>query len=363
MTRRLTALSTTVVAAIATLTSALAFDQPADGPQAAPPAKAEARPDPPKAPAQAGKGATTTVKAEVSKVKVAPAAKAGVRKQAAAEVEAMAPVFAGGFDAGNQMQQLRPVLLAEYHLVRAVCRPDPEQRRQIARDGEHTLREAAKKYVEGMQRPMIVKQRAALEPRHQIRDGLARSIQAHISAEMADRYRAEIGRHEDARKALAVRNLVTRLDRDLVLTRDQREKIETSLTTHWDDSWCQSIEMLANDQLHLPLIPDPYIIPYLNPAQKNVWWGTQKNISFGFGVTMMGGVMVNDPLEDEELRRRPHRGGKGVPRAGEPGSRGDPGREGRDQGPGRAEGRGEGGRGEARGETVTGHRDPPWRRS
>ena len=216
-----------------------------------------------------------------------------------------APAVAFNADGQIQqyMQQFRPILRAEYHIVRVVCRLTPEQRNEIARAGEQTVREAARKYSEMMHRPMTAAQRAALDPRKQIREGLARRpSRLRLSAEMVARYQEEIARRDASRKQLAVRNLVARLDRDLVLSPDQRDKIEESLTSHWDDSWCQSIEMFMHDYQFVPPVPDQYVAPFLNDAQKTIWRGTQKFNGFFGGFGMMGGIMVNDPLEDDELR-------------------------------------------------------------
>jgi hypothetical protein len=200
------------------------------------------------------------------------------------------------------MQQFRPILRAEYHIVRVVCRLSPEQRKEIARAGEQTMREAAKKYVDLMRRPMTAAQRAALDPRKQIREGLATAVKTRLSPELAAKYQEEITRRDAARKQLAVRNLVARLDRDLVLSPDQRGKVAESLASHWEDSWCQSIEMFMYDNQIVPPIPDQYIAPFLNDAQKKIWRGTQKAQVFYGGFGLMGGIMVDDPLEDEELR-------------------------------------------------------------
>ena len=200
------------------------------------------------------------------------------------------------------MQQFRPILRSEYHIVRAVCRPTPEQRQQIARAGEQAMRDAAVKYVDMMRRPMTAAQRAALDPRKQIREGLARSVKAVLSAELAARLQDEMVRRDASRKQLAVRNLVARLDHDLILSPDQRDKVAESLRSHWDDSWGQSLEMFMYDYQFLPPIPDQHVAPFLNDSQKKVWRGTQKVQTFWGGFGMVGGVMANDPLEDDELR-------------------------------------------------------------
>ncbi len=201
------------------------------------------------------------------------------------------------------MMQFRPILRAEYHIVRVVCRPTAEQRNEIARAGEQTLREAAKKYVDMMRRPMTAAQRAALDPRTQIRAGLNKAVKTKLSPDLAARLDAEIAKREASRKQLSVRNLVARLDRDLVLSPDQRTKVAESLSAHWEDSWCQSLEMFMYDYQFLPPIPDQYVAPILNDPQKKIWRSTQKVGAFWGGFGMMNGVMPEDPLEDDELRQ------------------------------------------------------------
>src|SRR5262249_22454459 len=75
-----------------------------------------------------------------------------------------------------------------------------------------------------------------------------------------------------------------------------------SLSSHWDDSWCTSLEMLMQEYHYLPPIPDHYVAPFLNDAQKTIWRSVQKVHGFWGGFGMMGGIMVDDPLEDDELR-------------------------------------------------------------
>jgi hypothetical protein len=60
--------------------------------------------------------------------------------------------------------------------------------------------------------------------------------------------------------------------------------------------------MFMSDYQFLPPIPDQYIAPLLNDSQKKIWRGTQKVQYFWGGFGLMGGIMVDDPLEDDELR-------------------------------------------------------------
>src|SRR6185437_13702190 len=67
-------------------------------------------------------------------------------------------------------------------------------------------------------------------------------------------------------------------------------------------SWCQSAQMFMHDNQYLPPIPDAYVIPFLNDAQKTVWRGTQRVQVYWGNFGVMGGILIDDPLEDEELR-------------------------------------------------------------
>ncbi len=245
-------------------------------------------------------------------LRAAPAPRAKVaRKAAPAPQPAMAAaaiMVAPGMAMNNEaqirqyMRQMRPLLRSEYHIVRVVCRPTPEQRKELARVGEQTLREASRKYVELMQRPMGVAERARNQPYRTIRAGLLAAVKARFPSEVANRLEAEGTRREASRKALFVRNLVARLDHDLVLDPGQRDKLAESLEKHWDDSWGQSIEMFMYDYQYLPPIPDHLVSPFLNDAQRRIWRTTQKVQVFFGGFGLMGGVMADDPLEDPELK-------------------------------------------------------------
>ena len=211
-----------------------------------------------------------------------------------------------GFNNGGQVQQyiqqFRPILRAEYHIVRVVCRLTAEQRTQIAKAGEKTLREAAGKYVDMMRRPMTPRSGPPSTRGGRSARGWPPPSRPSSPADLAARLQDEVAKRDASRKQLAVRNLVARLDRDLVLSPDQREKVAASLSSHWDDSWCQSLEMFMYDYQFFPPIPDQYVAPFLNDPQKKVWRSTQKVQTFWGGFGMMGGVMVDDPLEDEELK-------------------------------------------------------------
>ena len=148
---------------------------------------------------------------------------------------------------------------------------------------------------------MTVSQRAANDPRKMIQEGLVRVLKSHLSEEQVARYRKELATRAEAKKQLALRNLVARLDHDLILSPDQR-KVGESLAAHWDDAWGQSLEMYLYDNNFFPPISDQYVSPFLNESQKKIWKSAQKVQAFWGGMGLVGGIMAEDPLEDEELR-------------------------------------------------------------
>jgi hypothetical protein len=243
-------------------------------------------------------------KAAIGKVEVQQ--KAAVAKRAAGVAKGGAVRFMGAVDLDGQIQQFvvqfRPILGAEYHVVRVVCQLTLEERKTIAREAERALKDVARKYAEGMRRPMNMNDRAALEPRKMIQDGLLHTAKAHLQAAQVARYEEELSRRRAGRKQLAVRNLVARLDRDMVLTALQRDQIARSLSSHWDDSWGQSLEMFMHDYNFFPPIPDQHVAPFLKDPQKKIWRSTQRSQVFFGGFGMIGGVMAEDPLEDDDLR-------------------------------------------------------------
>ncbi|MHB1555841.1 MAG: hypothetical protein ACYC61_00035 [Isosphaeraceae bacterium] len=311
----------TLIAAAATVTTALAIASPADPAGAALAVepqqgqtvivqkvfiqKAEMKPTPPAKDDRAEEKPVRVLRAAPApRVKVAKKAEPAPQPAVAAAALMVAPGMAMNNEAQirQYMQQMRPLLRSEYHIVRVVCRPTPEQRKELARAGEKALHEAIRKYVEIMQRPMGVNERAQNQPGKLIRAALLAAVKAKFPPEVASCLDAEGKRREASRKSLFVRNLVARLDHELVLDPGQRDKLAESLEKHWDDSWGQSIEMFMYDYQYVPPIPDHLVTPVLNEAQRRIWRTTQKVQMFFGGFGLMGGVMVDDPLEDPELK-------------------------------------------------------------
>ncbi len=209
-------------------------------------------------------------------------------------------------------QQFRPVLRTELHFLKTVCAPTKEQKQKIALEGDKALKAAVKKYAQNQQQMMNGQWRGGQQPdpRKLIQQGLLAAVKANLTPEQSQSYLAEIDRRNQDLKSVSVRNLVARIDQDLVLTADQREQLAAALHKDWKDAWGGSLEMFMYGNEYLPVLPDKLIAPILTPVQKKVWSGAQKtqvNAFFG-GMGFLGGVEMDaDPVDEEvfaELRKQ-----------------------------------------------------------
>jgi hypothetical protein len=212
-------------------------------------------------------------------------------------------------------QQFRPILRAELHLVRTACDLTEEQRKQVARKGEGILKDAATKYAESQQnmgQPRPAGQTVSVpDPRTLIQQGILAALKTHLSPEQLARYQEEVDERAANRKQLAVQNLVAKLDQDLVLSAEQRDRLGESLSSTWNDAWGQSLQMFMNIDQFFPNIPDKYVLPILNDTQKKVWRGIPKNqATFWGGFGMFGGMMLEDMAGGDE---GPDEAGKAEP--------------------------------------------------
>ena len=187
---------------------------------------------------------------------------------------------------------------------RRICDLAPDQRKQVAREGERAVHDAAKKFAELQQKMMQGGWRPGTqypEPQQVLEDVLSKSVTGLLSPAQRARYKEEIDKRIANRKQVALDNLVAKLDSDLVLTALQREKISESLSSHWNDSWSQSMQMLMNIEHFFPNIPDNLVAPFLTENQKKSWQRIPRNQNVFFGFQFGGMQMENDPLDDPEL--------------------------------------------------------------
>jgi hypothetical protein len=240
-------------------------------------------------------------KAEVVEKKAAPKA---ARKAVMAKRVVAVQLGAVPDDQVQQyVQQFRPMVRTEYYFIRNVCDLTKEQRKQVAREGERAVLAAARRFAEEQQKMMRGGWRPGSEqpdPHRLLVEVLAKSVPPMLTPAQAARYREELEKRAASRKQVALDNLVAKLDQDLVLDSDQREKISSSLSSHWNDAWCQSLQMLMNIENFFPNVPDNLVVPFLTEHQRSSWQRIPKNQNVFFGFAF-NGMAENDPLDDPEL--------------------------------------------------------------
>jgi hypothetical protein len=195
--------------------------------------------------------------------------------------------------------QFRQLYKTELHFMRLVCQPTKEQYDRIAADGEPALKATMVKFAATWNRPVPHNQNDDLsDPRALIVSALAQSVRSNLSSEQAARYQAELDQRAAARQRITVLNLVSKMDKLLILTTAQREKLGEILKENWHEEWNQPQWLTIGGQW-FPTMPDDKILPVLTETQKNVWRDTQKgNIRFGFHLGMMQMVELGDEVWD-----------------------------------------------------------------
>jgi hypothetical protein len=201
--------------------------------------------------------------------------------------------------------QVRPILAAELHRVRAVCELTEEQQIVIAEVGRDAMKQVVDKYVKYQQMRMqgMVQATANSNPRITIQEALLKAVALHLPREQASRYRDEVTKRDDFWKQTTVRNLVARLDQDLMLSTEQREDISESLLSHWDPVWAASVNHFLQGNSYSPDLPASLVSPLLDKTQMKVWHETPRPAFGDPGLTFVNGINLveGNPLIDLEL--------------------------------------------------------------
>jgi hypothetical protein len=185
-------------------------------------------------------------------------------------------------------QQGRPMAAAEVLFVRAVCKVGTPKLREIAKEAQATLKDVAKKLVEVQQNGAVRVRRGQgpgnPDARKMLQQELAAAFKKHLTPDEWAQYDKEIDKRDAERRKAALAFLVDSLDRELLLSRQQRDKLSDALSANWDDAWCMYIEYLMYGNQFFPQGIDKLVTPVLNETQKKAWQTAQKVQGFwGFG--------------------------------------------------------------------------------
>jgi hypothetical protein len=223
-----------------------------------------------------------------------PAGQDAKAKAAKAAVEARIQEYEMEFGPG-----FRQAYRAELHFMRVVARPTREQYERIAADGDAVVKAVIRKFVETA---AMTPNRGAgqPEPRALLTDAVVERVRNTLSPEQAERYQKELDGRAAARRQDMRIVLVARIDKLLLLTPEQRDKLGDILDKNWDRSWDQAQWLRYADEYPIfPPMPDAKILPILTDTQQAVWRGTRKqHIQFGMDFEIGLGIPIEDEVWD-----------------------------------------------------------------
>jgi hypothetical protein len=190
-------------------------------------------------------------------------------------------------------RQGRPIVRAELMFVRKLFQLDLDSFTRVVRDAAVALDDVAKKLAEATQRGSVVftngpggtRSARLIDGNALLRDALLAVMKKNLTADQFALYQAESEKKSEFRKHAAVGYLVESLNQDLFLSENQRHDLTDALTAHWDESWSTTLDFILVGNKVYPIGADNEISPILNPAQRTLWKGSQRNntASGGFG--------------------------------------------------------------------------------
>lgn len=191
------------------------------------------------------------------------------------------------------MQQLRPFVRAEYHIVVQVCEPTEEQRQKLVKTFPKAVRDSAKRWIE--RQSQATNGYRWNEPEAIVMPSVAGTIKPILSDEQFKLYQTDTEARKAQYQETAILGIVSILDQEVRFSTEQREQITAALTENWDEKWLPSLQLLDYGLRYFPAIPDRYIEPYLDETQKKIWQTVSRDTNIGFGLSS---EMDNQALED-----------------------------------------------------------------
>jgi hypothetical protein len=197
--------------------------------------------------------------------------------------------------------QFEPMLKVELSFVNRVCKLTDEERRNLISKSNDWLKKFIADYAKRGGQPqfnvawMAGGRPQAADPRESIENGVAKLVQSELPKPKAAKYQEEARKRAEFQKQAFVENLVTRIDHELILAPEQRDKIHASLTEHWEKSWQGQLEMFVHGVDMWPAVPDQWIRPHLSAVQQIAWGRLNKN----HGHTIFGGFPAEGQIIDD----------------------------------------------------------------
>jgi len=225
--------------------------------------------------------------------------------QAAADIDELQKQFS---------RQFRAALAVELNFIRKVCEPTDEQLDGMKEVLEKYRTDIIQKYSDAHKRAArqgrVVGNPFPNEPRDMVRKSLARTVKTNLTAEQVARFDQEAARRKDDRRQAAVDTVVSRLDQDLSLSAEQRDRLRESLAGNWNTTWADQFEQFLKQpgSQFVPAITERLITPVLTGTQKKIWRASKEanqnnqGVIFLNGGNFVGGAAIQvDVLGDSDL--------------------------------------------------------------
>jgi hypothetical protein len=175
------------------------------------------------------------------------------------------------------MQQYRPVLKSELSFATRICHLDKKHRQELFDVAEEAVKKLVKDAPEAqlrgarfavmIQNGRVVQSQSGPDAQKAVRDAIAKAVKDKLPGETADRYAGEMKKRVEFDQHSAILSVVARLDKQLLLSAEQREAITKSLTTGWNEKWAPRPETFMFGGDFMPSVPDNLLVPHLREGQ------------------------------------------------------------------------------------------------
>lgn len=136
------------------------------------------------------------------------------------------------------------------------------------------------------------------DPISQLQTEVAKAIEAVLPEEKRAQFQEEVSRRNEFRQNASAANLTALIDERLLLSDEQRNEIEDSLTKAAGSDELPPIDTMMHMGTYLPAMPEEAVVRHLDPGQRKLWGQIQK-INFGVSFEgnhnpITGGAVIDD---------------------------------------------------------------------
>ena len=195
-------------------------------------------------------------------------------------------------------KQLQPFYRYELMHARTICGLKKEQLHKMRPDLDAAYGRAIATIAAANDEALRSSTAEDIDYSAAIRQAVRSVVERHVTPEQKTACDDDLRLRQASRKEAGVDFLVATIDRELLLTDRQRRQIAESLSTHWDDRWCDALEFVLGSQTAIPRIPDRLVTDYLSATQQETWRRIPRFTNRLWGVNIDHG---GDDAQEAEL--------------------------------------------------------------